>query len=288
MSGISNLGQGSPIDGAGPVDDTDAQPTTSGAAEAAAPTAADRPNIGVSREMSAAALRARVEGAFGSEGGVEVVGAEDYDADPGTVAGAAGGSAVAHTELKRGDSGPQVEELQRVLAKIGRLGEGDVELTTEFEAVADDPAGVFGPGTERALRALQSNNPQLGGISGVYDAETHAAIAGELGHIAQMAQDVDATDLLYMGDLERGAEGGEVALLQMALKKISENAQADPALLSSLDPGWPDGLFGEGTQNALRAFQALDEHRHENPDGVVNQQVRDALIAKLNELGGAQ
>ena len=50
---------------------------------------------------------------------------------------------MSHPELKRGDFGPEVEQLQRLLNKAGAM------------LVCD---GDFGPGTQRGIRAAYGLN----------------------------------------------------------------------------------------------------------------------------------
>ena len=129
--------------GAGPVQDTvEAGASAAPAAHDHAAAAAERPGIGVSGEVGAAGLRARVEAMLG-----EVA-----------------APASAHPELKLGDTGPEVRDFQSLLNMFG--------------AVSIDVDGEFGPQTEAAVRAEQQARGLP--VSGIADAATWKVLEDEL------------------------------------------------------------------------------------------------------------
>ncbi|WP_329144582.1 peptidoglycan-binding protein [Streptomyces niveus] len=79
--------------------------------------------------------------------------------------------------LRRGDSGADVEELQRRLSEIwlydsdydGRFGErveAAVRVYQSYKSIEGDPSGVYGPNTRRALEAETSGNGRDQGRGG--------------------------------------------------------------------------------------------------------------------------
>ncbi|MEV8287110.1 peptidoglycan-binding domain-containing protein [Streptomyces niveus] len=79
--------------------------------------------------------------------------------------------------LRRGDSGAEVEELQRRLSEIwlynddydGRFGErveAAVRVYQSYKSIEGDPGGVYGPDTRRALEAETSGNGRDRGRGG--------------------------------------------------------------------------------------------------------------------------
>ncbi|EST22416.1 peptidoglycan-binding domain-containing protein [Streptomyces niveus] len=79
--------------------------------------------------------------------------------------------------LRRGDSGAEVEELQRRLSEIwlydddydGRFGErveAAVRVYQSYQSIEGDPSGVYGPNTRRALEAETSGNGRDRGRGG--------------------------------------------------------------------------------------------------------------------------
>ncbi|MFC8077690.1 peptidoglycan-binding protein [Streptomyces sp. NPDC057307] len=79
--------------------------------------------------------------------------------------------------LRRGDSGAEVEELQRRLSEVwlyndgydGRFGErveAAVRVYQSYKSIEGDPSGVYGPNTRRALEAETSGNGREQGGGG--------------------------------------------------------------------------------------------------------------------------
>ncbi|MFC8824430.1 peptidoglycan-binding protein [Streptomyces sp. NPDC057137] len=85
--------------------------------------------------------------------------------------------AGAGADLRRGDSGAEVEELQRRLSEVwlyndgydGRFGErveAAVRVYQSYKSIEGDPSGVYGPNTRRALEAETSGNGRTQGGGG--------------------------------------------------------------------------------------------------------------------------
>lgn len=140
-------------------------------------------------------------------------------------------------ELSKGMESPEVSILQDELVSMGYL----------TLAEKDTGAGLFGPKTERAVKALQKDLELT--ETGVYDAATQAAVR-------QLNNGV-----------KLGSEGGVVLPMQKRLVASKHLTQAQ------LDTG--SGIFGPKTQRALMQFQ-LD--RHITPSGVLSEETYKALF----------
>jgi N-acetylmuramoyl-L-alanine amidase len=123
--------------------------------------------------------------------------------------------------LSLGSSGPEVTDVQRLLRELRLLG-----------AVAVDEGGVFGPTTERAVRALQ----QRAGLpsDGVVDLETWQALVAASFRLGDRM--LFRTRPMLRGD--------DVRDLQERLSRLG------------FDVGVIDGMFGPETHAALVAFQS--------------------------------
>jgi peptidoglycan hydrolase-like protein with peptidoglycan-binding domain len=136
---------------------------------------------------------------------------------------------VPASELRRGQSGPEVRQLQEGLVSLGYLSAQDM---------ATGP-GVFGPRTEAALKRLQSSS----GLSptGVYEASTRQALT-------QALTPTTPTDpSLPAAGMRRGNEGGNVLQLQNSLVQLGYLTQ------TQVNTG--PGIFGGQTEAAVKALQ---------------------------------
>jgi peptidoglycan hydrolase-like protein with peptidoglycan-binding domain len=141
--------------------------------------------------------------------------------------------AVAVTGLSRGARGEAVVVLQDAL-----IGQG--------LNVAGGADGVFGPGTESALKSFQSSQ----GLQATGTVDESTALA--LGLVAN--------DLF---GLAQGARGEAVRKLQQRLVDLGESVS-----------GGVDGIFGPGTAAAVRSFQTGQGFA---PSGAVNAATTVAL-----------
>ena len=133
--------------------------------------------------------------------------------------------------LCAGSQGEEVRRLQQALLAAG-FDPGGVD-------------GVFGPGTEAALRRFQAaRGLDVDGIAGPRTLESLQAGASP-------------------AILREGSSGNEVLRLQQAL------------VAAGYDPGGVDGLFGPGTAAAVRSFQG--DHAL-TVDGAVGPQTWKALL----------
>ena len=141
--------------------------------------------------------------------------------------------------LKIGDSGDEVKNIQQALINLGYLN-----------GTAD---GIFGEGTESALKNFQSAqglNPD--GICGVQTKNLlHGISSGSVKNSAT------SNNLNISGVLKFGDSGNSVKELQDML--IGLGYMTEPA----------DGVFGSGTEVALKNFQMSQGL---NPDGVCGEE----------------
>ncbi|MBQ8162989.1 MAG: peptidoglycan-binding protein [Clostridia bacterium] len=145
-------------------------------------------------------------------------------------------------ELSEGDTGSEVFELQYLLSLIGNYDE-------EIPIIALD--GVFGPSTEAAVRAFQRSY----GINetGVVGYQTWDMLyRAYIGILSSLPEEYFAsTTLPYPGTILRiGSSGESVSALQEYLNYISDTYTQIPKVTV-------DGVYGEGTENAVRAFQRV-------------------------------
>lgn len=145
------------------------------------------------------------------------------------------------TVLHEGDSGEAVYQMQMRLFELGfysgridgRFGSDTTEAVKAFQAANGLTVdGVPGKGTFARLQSAQA----------VSAADVAAAQSDTVQEPADEVESGTDTQLV----LRRGDKGDAVLLLQQTLKKLG--------YLS-----WePDGAFGTGTENALKAFQRVN------------------------------
>ncbi len=175
-----------------------------------------------------------------------------------------GAPSAPEASLKRGDTGPKVEALQRCLVHLGFLS---------VEAMNGGP-GAFGPRTESAVRRFQEDN----GVDpiGLYGPQTAAALTRALGsHATPKAEGADTavkgqTLSVPTPLLREGNEGEGVEMLQRCLVRLGYMTQA------AMQSG--PGSFGPRTKAALITFQAAKSLKSR---GVYNFRTAAALGAAL-------
>ena len=145
-----------------------------------------------------------------------------------------------NTELSIGDRGSEVFELQYLLSLIGAY---------EQEIPIIEIDGIFGEGTESAVRAFQRNY----GITetGVMDYATWDQLyRAYIGILESLPSGFFGEGTLpYPGEVLRiGSQGESVRALQEYLNFISNTYTQIPKTTV-------DGIFGPGTEEAVRAFQ---------------------------------
>jgi peptidoglycan hydrolase-like protein with peptidoglycan-binding domain len=140
--------------------------------------------------------------------------------------------------LEHGSTGRHVRALQEALREAGY----DIDVD-----------GDFGDATYAAVRDFQANNDL--GVDGVVGPNTWAALGFEGGDDAKGGDDEGYEELAH------GAEGELVELLQAALVAAGHEIDID-------------GIFGDGTERAVRRFQRDNEL---DVDGIVGANTWAAL-----------
>ena len=133
-----------------------------------------------------------------------------------------------------GDSGSEVASLQRKLKKMGYLD--------------DEADGIYGGNTAAAVKAFQNDEGMT--ATGMVNGDTLSRITSE--YAAKSGKSM----------LAPGDSGKKVIRLQNKL------------LLHGYDPGSVDGVYGEGTEEAVREFQ---EEQHLDKTGIADDAVLDRL-----------
>ena len=147
-------------------------------------------------------------------------------------------SSLSFAKVEKGMTGAEVQNVQYMLIDAGYLSDG-----------AD---GVFGSGTESAVRRFQADHGL--DADGVVGAQTLSALT---------RSDSVATDVVS----QPGDSSGTVSDIQ---RRLSNNGYSTVGV---------DGVYGNGTAQAVRAFQ---ESQGINATGVVDLRTKRALYALGN------
>lgn len=170
------------------------------------------------------------------------------------------------TRLEEGDRGTGVSELQYLLSFIA-------EFVDTVPAVAVD--GIFGPATMASVEAFQRAYGLP--VTGVVETATWNRLYNTFrGQYDSLPENYfSGATLPYPGTPQRvGSTGEYVRALQGYLNYISNTYDAIPKLDE-------DGIFGQRTAAAVRAFQNL----FGIPDsGIVGEATWDAIAAAYSEL----
>lgn len=170
------------------------------------------------------------------------------------------------TELSIGDTGSEVFELQYLLSLIG-------EYEQEIPSINID--GDFGQATEDAVRAFQRNYGinETGVVTYPTWDQLYRAYLGILESLPSGY--FGAETLPYPGEVLRvGSQGEGVRALQEYLNFISNSYTGIPKIAV-------DGIFGAGTENAVRAFQRIFGL---NESGIVSASVWDSITEIYRDL----
>lgn len=163
------------------------------------------------------------------------------------------------TLLKVGSSGNDVLIMQKYLNDIAKVYPNIPELTAD---------GIFGNGTKASVVAFQN---QFGlTADGIVGKTTWDKIMEVHSGLSNIASSVPYPGYL----LKRGSSGEYVKLLQEYLNVISTAYTSIPKLTA-------DGIFGAGTESAVREFQRLFGL---TVDGIVGKSTWDAVIREYNNI----
>lgn len=176
-----------------------------------------------------------------------------------------GGSGVPapRVPLRSGSSGPAVQLLQIRLNRISQ----------DYPAIPKiyPTNGVFGPDTERAVKAFQQTfNLSDDGIVGNATWYRVSAIYNAVKRLNELTSEglgVEEVSTRYPISLGPGSEGSNVRILQYYLNYVAQ-------FLDAVPPVSIDGSYGPATERAVRAFQ---QAYGLTADGIVGEATWDAL-----------
>ena len=152
--------------------------------------------------------------------------------------------------LLRGSRGTLVSQVQSRLKELG------------YYTIRVD--GIFGVGTQSAVRAFQRNNGLS--VTGVVNSECYKAIM-DTNAIGSNGSGTDTTDYV---ELRRGNRGNAVVRLQARLQALGYYTIS------------VDGIYGSGTQAAVRRFQSRNGISANGVATVYTQQVLFSASAIAN------
>ncbi len=148
--------------------------------------------------------------------------------------------------LRQGSAGPNVQLLQRRLNRI----------STSYPAIPKiyPTDGVFGPETERAVKAFQEvfglTPDGIVGNATWYRVQYIYNGVKKLSELTSEGLTYSDISTQYPSQLQSGDQGEYILVLQYFLKYIRESVPGIPALTV-------DGSFGPNTANAVKAFQRI-------------------------------
>lgn len=144
--------------------------------------------------------------------------------------------------VRRGDRGTDVRSVQYYLAFLGFFNDNLPEITVD---------GIFGPATENAVRAFQSQYGLT--VDGIVGRNTWYRLQDAYNATLNSLPDEyrSYSSLLYPGyALTTGASGNVVTQVQTYLRTIAQNNNSVPLITV-------DGVYGERTKDAVEAVQRL-------------------------------
>lgn len=170
--------------------------------------------------------------------------------------------------LQQGSTGPFVVVIQTSLNRISQ----------NYPAIPKIPTvdGIFGPRTEAAVRKFQevfdlTPDGIVGPATWYALVRLYTAVT-RLSELRSEGQQFYAVNWAYPETLRRGDSGTSVRQLQYMLSILSE-------FISAIPPVAIDGIFGEATENAVRAFQ----RRYDlSPDGIVGRETWNELYDQFS------
>lgn len=167
------------------------------------------------------------------------------------------------SNLREGSKGVEVQLLQYYLASIA-------VFYNEIPEVAID--GRFGRGLEAAVIAFQK---RFGLIQdGIVGRATWDRIYAVFSTLDQEIVPPDSAPPYPGQPLRSGASGANVSAIQLALNTVSSQYSVIPVVVV-------DGIFGNGTRNAVIAFQRQFDL---DADGIVGLQTWNLLFTTANRI----
>lgn len=174
------------------------------------------------------------------------------------------------TPLRRGSQGPDVVQMQVMLNRIGQNYPAIPRVTAD---------GIFGQQTENAVRAFQRifnlTEDGIVGKSSWYQMVRLYVGVTRLAELESEGQRFAGISWQAPASLQSGSSGQSVRQLQYMLNVVAQFVNSIPTVAE-------DGIFGEATQNAVRAFQRFAGL---TVDGVVGPATWNALYERVVGIG---
>lgn len=174
------------------------------------------------------------------------------------------------TPLRRGSRGPDVVQMQVMLNRIGQNYPAIPRVTAD---------GIFGQQTENAVRAFQRifnlTEDGIVGKSSWYQMVRLYVGVTRLAELESEGQRFVGISWQAPASLQSGSSGQSVRQLQYMLNVVSQFVNSIPTVAE-------DGIFGEATQNAVRAFQRFAGL---TVDGIVGPATWNALYERVVGIG---
>ena len=174
------------------------------------------------------------------------------------------------TPLRRGSRGPDVVQMQVMLNRIGQNYPAIPRVTAD---------GIFGQQTENAVRAFQRifnlTEDGIVGKSSWYQMVRLYVGVTRLAALESEGQRFVGISWQAPASLQSGSSGQSVRQLQYMLNVVSQFVNSIPTVAE-------DGIFGEATQNAVRAFQRFAGL---TVDGIVGPATWNALYERVVGIG---
>ncbi|GHU55560.1 hypothetical protein AGMMS49975_17520 [Clostridia bacterium] len=175
------------------------------------------------------------------------------------------GADSSYGTIENGASGDGVRQLQQYLNAIS------VYYPTIPKVTVD---GIYGNATESAVKKYQ----QLSGLTadGIAGAATWNSVVSSYNNLSSRSGGDTSLGTTYFGAIENGSDGDNVRQLQQYLNAIS-------AYYPSIPKVSVDGIFGIGTENAVKRYQQLFGL---SVDGVVGNNTWSSIVSTYNSIGG--
>lgn len=174
------------------------------------------------------------------------------------------------TPLRRGSRGPDVVQMQVMLNRIGQNYPAIPRVTAD---------GIFGQQTENAVRAFQRifnlTEDGIVGRSSWYQMVRLYVGVTRLAELESEGQRFAGISWQAPASLQSGSSGQSVRQLQYMLNVVAQFVNSIPTVAE-------DGIFGEATQNAVRAFQRFAGL---TVDGIVGPATWNALYERVVGIG---
>lgn len=174
------------------------------------------------------------------------------------------------TPLRRGSRGPDVVQMQVMLNRIGQNYPAIPRVTAD---------GIFGQQTENTVRAFQRifnlTEDGIVGRSSWYQMVRLYVGVTRLAELESEGQRFAGISWQAPASLQSGSSGQSVRQLQYMLNVVAQFVNSIPTVAE-------DGIFGEATQNAVRAFQRFAGL---TVDGVVGPATWNALYERVVGIG---